>query len=78
MILLLSFNNLLCNFKSNCKTKRAQITDMNTKQEVTKFEKDIVSIKQRLKKLNLSMKTIQHYFIKVKKKVYIKTMSLRL
>ena len=32
--------------------KRAQITDMNTKQEeITKFEKDIVSIKQKIKKI---------------------------
>ena len=32
--------------------KRAQITDMNTKQEeIAKFEKDIVSIKQKIKKI---------------------------
>ena len=32
--------------------KRAQITDMNTKQdEIVKFEKDIVSIKQKIKKI---------------------------
>ena len=34
------------------KQKRAQITDMNTKQEeIAKFEKDIVSIKQKIKKI---------------------------
>ena len=34
------------------KQKRAQISDMNTKQEeIAKFEKDIVSIKQKIKKI---------------------------
>ena len=48
--------------------KRNQINDMNTKQEeITKFNKEIISVKEKLKKLNLSMKTIQHYFIQKQK-----------
>ena len=55
--------------------KRSQITDMNTKQEeITKFNKEIISVKRKIKKLNLNMKIIQHYFtLKLKLKVYIKT-----
>ena len=43
--------------------KRGQITDMNTKQEeIAKFEKDIVSIKQKIKKIKPKYKNYSTLF----------------
>ena len=52
--------------------KKATLDDQINKQmEIQQFENDIITIKNRIKKWNLLLKKIQHYFtLKLKWRVY--------